>query len=237
MFFDGSCLPDRIDGKPGINLAASSVGYDSLISICRALGQRPRLQAGVRMGLMTTVQINAGCKLPSSAIQPSRRRPCTDEMEDVMKKLAMTLAGAVAVSFFSVPAMAQSVHDDDHEQLDAEHAAVHDQLGEIHQEAHEDGLTPWEHQRLHEQLARAHERTDTNIEYQHELEHQSQAYQNRSYNGYGYGSGYGGYGQGYGYNGYGRSGGYYGTNQRGYYIQRRARPTVRYYRYYNGRRY
>ena len=148
-----------------------------------------------------------------------------------MKTLAIALAGAVALSCFSVPAMAQSVHDEDHEELDAEHGAVHDQLGAIHQEAHEDGLTPWEHQRLHQQLGRAHERTDTNIEYQHELEHQSQAYQNRYYNGYG------GYNQGYGYNNYGQANGYYGSNRRGYYGQRHARPVVRYHRYYNGRRY
>ena len=152
-----------------------------------------------------------------------------------MRSLAIVLAGAVALGCFSVPAMAQSVHDEDHEELDAEHGAVHDQLGAIHEEAHEDGLTPWEHQRLHDQLARAHERADTNIEYQHELEHQSQAYQNRSYNGYG--SSYGGYNQGYGYNGYGQGNGYYGSNRRGYYIQRHARPVVRYQRYYNGRRY
>ena len=154
-----------------------------------------------------------------------------------MKTLAIALVGAVALSCFSMPAMAQSVHDEDHEELDAEHGAVHDQLGAIHQEAHEDGLTPWEHQRLHQQLGRAHERADTNIEYQHELEHQTQAYQNRSYNGYGYGSGYGGYSQGYGYNGYGQGNGYYGSNRRGYYIQRHVRPVVRYHRYYNGRRY
>ncbi len=141
-----------------------------------------------------------------------------------MKTLTMVLAGAVAVSCFSVPAMAQSVHDEDHEQLGDQHTDVHGELGAIHQEAHEDGLSPWDHQRLHQQLGRAHERADTNIEYQHELEHQSQAYQNRGY--YGYGS-----------NGYGRGNGYYGSNQRGYYIQRRARPVVRYYRYYNGRRY
>lgn len=155
-----------------------------------------------------------------------------------MKNLALVLAGAVAISFFSVPAMAQSVHDEDHEELDAEHGAVHDQLGAIHQEAHEEGLTPWEHQRLHEQLGRAHERADTNIEYQHELEHQSQAYGNRYYggSGYGYGSGYGGYGQGYGYNGYGQGNGYYRSNTRGYYVQRRPRPVVRYYRYSTGHR-
>ena len=141
-----------------------------------------------------------------------------------MKTLAMVLAGAVAVSCFSVPAMAQSVHDDDHEQLDDQHGDVHGELGAIHQDAHDDGLSPWGHQRLHQQLGRAHERADTNIEYQHELEHQSQTYQNRSYNGYGY-------------NGYGRSNGYYGSNQRGYYTQRRGRPVVRYYRYYNSRRY
>lgn len=143
-----------------------------------------------------------------------------------MKTLAMVLAGAVAAGSFSVPAMAQSVHDEDHEELDAEHADVHDRLAAIHEEAHEEGLTPWEHQRLHERLSRAHERADTNIEYQHELEHQSNDYQNRYYNGYG--SGYGGYSQGYGYN---------GSNTHGHYIQRHARPVVRYYRYYNGRRY
>ena len=148
-----------------------------------------------------------------------------------MKALTIVLAGAIAVSCLSVPAMAQSVHDDDHEQLGDQHSDVHGELGVIHQEAHEDGVSPWEHERLHQQLGRAHERADTNIDYQHELEHQSQSYQNRSYNGYG--SGYGGYG----YNGYGRGDGYYGSNQRGYYIQRRARPVVRYYRYYNGRRY
>ena len=152
-----------------------------------------------------------------------------------MKTLAIALTGAVALSCFSVPAMAQSVHDEDHQELDGEHAAVHGQLGAIHEEAHEEGVTPWEHQRLHEQLARAHERADTNIEYQHEIEHQNQAYQNRSYNGYG--SSYGGYNQGYGYNGYGQGNGYYGSNRRGYYNQRRGRPVVRYHRYYNGRRY
>ncbi len=161
-----------------------------------------------------------------------------------MRAIAIVLAGAVAASSFSVPAMAheipQSLHDADHEELDAEHAAVHNQLGAIHDEAHEEGLTPLEHQRLHEQLDRAHERADRNIEYQHELEHQSQTYRDRSYNGYGYGAGYGGYGQSYGYNGYGyndygyrRGNGFYRPSARGYYIERHTRPVVRYYRYYN----
>ena len=140
-----------------------------------------------------------------------------------MKILAIVMAGAVAVSCFPVPAMAQSVHDEDHGELDGEHAAAHGQLGAIHEEAHEEGLTPWEHQRLHRQLGRAHERADTNIECQQELEHQNQVYQNRSYNGYGY-------------NGYERGNGYYGSNTHSYYFQRRARPVVRYYRYYNGHR-
>jgi hypothetical protein len=153
-----------------------------------------------------------------------------------MKNLAMYLAGAVALGCFAVPAMAQSVHEEDHEQLDAEHAAAHNQLSAIHDEAHEEGLTPWEHERLHEQLAQAHQRSDRNIEYQHELEHQSQAYQNRSYSGYG--SGYGEYTQSYGYDGYGRGNSYYGSNARSHYLQRRARPVVRYYRYdYGHRRY
>ena len=153
-----------------------------------------------------------------------------------MKTLAIVLAGAVAVSCFSLPAMAQSVHDEDHEELDAEHSSVHGQLGAIHEEAHEEGLTPWEHQRLHEQLGRTHERADTNVDYQHDLEHQSQVFRNRSYNGYGYGSGYGSYNQGYGYNGYRQGNGYYGSNTHSYYLQRRARAVVRYYRYYNGQR-
>ncbi len=153
-----------------------------------------------------------------------------------MKTLAIVLAGALPLAF-STPAWAQPVHDEGHDESDAEHATVHGELGAVHEEAHEDGVSPWEHQRLHQQLGRAHERADSNIEYQRELEHQSQAYRNRSYNGYGYGSSYGGYSQGYGYNGYGRGNGYYGANTRGYYIQRRGRPVVRYYRYYNGRRY
>lgn len=160
-----------------------------------------------------------------------------------MKTRALILAGAVAVSCFSVPAMAQSIHDEDHEQLGSEHADIHGQLGAIHAEGHEEGLTPWEHQRQHQQLETAHERADTRIEYQHELEHQSQAYQNRTYNGhasdygYAYGLGYGDYNQGYRSYGYDRSNGYHGSKQRGYYIQRRTRPVVRYYRYYNGRGY
>lgn len=149
-----------------------------------------------------------------------------------MKTLALALAGAVAIGCFSVPVLAQSVHDEDHEELDAEHRAVHDQLGSIHEEAHEEGLSPWEHRRLHEDLGRGHERADTNIEYQHELEHQSHEYQNRYYGNYSYG----GYGQGSGYNGYGQQYGYYAPNPRGYYVQRRSRPIVRYYRYYNGHR-
>ena len=151
-----------------------------------------------------------------------------------MRVLAMVLAGFFPLAF-SAPALAQSVHDEGHDESDADHATVHGQLGAVHEEAHEEGVSPWEHQRLHQQLGRAHERADTNIEYQRELEHQSQAYRNRSYNGYGLG--YGGYSQAYEYNGYGRGNGYYGSNTRSYYIQRRGRPVVRYYRYYNGRRY
>ena len=156
-----------------------------------------------------------------------------------MKTLAIIAAGLVSVIGLSVPVMAQeapqTAHEEDHDELNGEHGTVHRQLGAIHEDAHEDGLSPWEHQQLHRQLGRAHERADTNIDYQHELEHQSQAYLNRSYSGYG--SGYGRYNQNYGYNGYQQGNGYYVPSTRGYYVQR-ARPIVRYYRYsYGHRRY
>jgi hypothetical protein len=53
-------------------------------------------------------------------------------------------------------------------------ALPHDQLNAIHNQAHEEGLSPWEHERLHRQLDRAHDRADGNIEAEHELQHENQ---------------------------------------------------------------
>jgi hypothetical protein len=90
---------------------------------------------------------------------------------------------------YNNPYYAQNGYDEhelQHEQLDARHDDIHDQLDEEHAQAHEEGLTPWEHARLHRQLARQHARADRQLEWQHQRQHQIDEWRQQYYNGYGY---------------------------------------------------
>ena len=134
-----------------------------------------------------------------------------------MRSLIFTALSGAALLGFSAPAMAHpndgdDEHEEQHQQLDEQHGDVHDQVGAIHDEAHEQGLSWYQHQHLHRDLDRAHANAHGNLEAQHYYQHQNDQL--------GYG-GYGGYGNGYsngyprfnnGYYGYGAPQRYYGSN-------------------------
>lgn len=124
-----------------------------------------------------------------------------------MHKFAIRALGASAALALAVPATAHAQwnhHDYEHDQLDQEHADAHDQLEYEHRQAHEEGLTPWEHERLHQNLDNQHEETDYAIELQHQRQHMRDSWRHhrRSYSYPGYGYQNNGY-QNYGYQNYG----------------------------------
>lgn len=152
-----------------------------------------------------------------------------------MTRLILTALGSAALLGFAVPAMAHpndgdDEHDQQHEELGQQHQDIHEELGAIHDDAHAQGLSWYEHQRLHQQLDRAHANADYNVQMQHYYQHQNDQYRNGGYgngsNGY-YGQQPYGYSQQgyYGGNGYNRGYGYRTTRVR----YRRAHRTYRGY--------
>ncbi len=107
-----------------------------------------------------------------------------------MRKLTLTTIGVFAAIGLAAPAFAHddwnSRHDWQHEQLDRQHDDVHDQLEAEHDAAHEEGLTPWEHRQLHQDLQYQHELADYRIAREHERQHRREAWR-RHYSEYGYG--------------------------------------------------
>ena len=78
-----------------------------------------------------------------------------------------------------------SRHHLEHDQLDERHGDVHDALDEQHALAHGEGLSPWEHARLHDELDYQHERADYQIAREHQRQHRYRSWQ-RNYLSYGY---------------------------------------------------
>ena len=76
-------------------------------------------------------------------------------------------------------------HDHEHEHLDEDHGDVHGELDEQHALAHAEGLNPWEHTRLHDELDYRHARADYQIAREHQRQHQYRSWR-RSYSNYGY---------------------------------------------------
>lgn len=70
--------------------------------------------------------------------------------------------------------------------MDNQHDDAHDYLGEVHERAHEEGLSPWEHARLHRDLDAAHRYEHRQLQRQHNREHRRNDWQRRyrSYNNY-----------------------------------------------------
>jgi hypothetical protein len=126
-------------------------------------------------------EMNNYCQLCSVSVQDHVSKSPFSTLEDMMRKIAITVS-ALALMGFAVPAMAhgsdngwdngwQSPHDQLHDQLDEQHNDIHDQLNYEHAQAHEEGLTPWEHAQLHRDLAWQHQNADRQIRREHRRAH------------------------------------------------------------------
>ena len=114
-----------------------------------------------------------------------------------MRKHIMLTVGVFAAGF-AVPAAAQdygygygyqSQHQLEHDQLDHQRRDLHHQLRDRHEDAHEQGLDPWTHAQLHQDLRAQHQYYDHQRRHEHRREHQwnqSQRYYGDGFSPYGY---------------------------------------------------
>lgn len=96
------------------------------------------------------------------------------------------IQSAPSYGYYEAPRYSR--HHQEHDQLEEHHDDVHDALDETHALAHEEGLSPWEHARLHDELDYQHERADYQIAREHQRQHRYRSWQrnysNSGYNGY-----------------------------------------------------
>jgi hypothetical protein len=121
------------------------------------------------------LKLNDRCKSASCLVQQRDHKSRVIGKEDMMRNIVFTALGAAAMFAFAAPAMAQDQWDYD----------VHDQLDQQHADAHDEGLSPWEHRQLHRELRYEHAQADYQIARQHQQEHWRDQYRRR-YQNYGY---------------------------------------------------
>jgi hypothetical protein len=99
-----------------------------------------------------------------------------------MHKIAFVLTASLLVLASAGPAQAQpqpqlqpddgyeTYHDHDHDELDQDHQDEREYLEELHREAHQDDMSPWEHRLLHRYIERGHVPAYHEIDREHRRE-------------------------------------------------------------------
>lgn len=104
-----------------------------------------------------------------------------------MRKLVLMVASTIALAGFAAPASAHpydDAHYDEHERLNDQHDAIHDDLDQEHVEAHEEGMTPWEHRQLHRYLDQKHDWEDEQLRRKHRRWHNRNDWEDDGYGRY-----------------------------------------------------